>query len=252
MKIILILTLCFFIIFIMNNLKAQKMEQQKYKKSINSIQYLKIPKLLHIIWIGNKNPPKTLETWTNDFTQDNPGWVVKIWKDKDINNLNLINKKSYNSMKEYCGKADIARYEIIYRYGGMYIDADTMWLNRFNENVLMSGLINLSFEYDKPLIMNTWFSAVPNHPFFKKIIDEIPKRDLKKPAWISVGPTLVTKVYNDNKTILDINFVDIKNILCPLTWGGINPKDHDKYIKICKDSEAFGFHWGLSTNSKEK
>jgi hypothetical protein len=87
----------------MNNLKAQKMEQQKYKDSINSIQYLKIPKLLHLIWIGNKNPPKTLETWTNDFKKENPEWTVKIWKDHRLPLLDIDKcvKRSHGSLLEY-------------------------------------------------------------------------------------------------------------------------------------------------------
>jgi len=156
-----------------------------------------IPKIIHIIWIGHKERPKQIFSWIKNFIEKNKDWEVKIWGNQEIEDLKLINKTQYNQMKEYCGKADIARYEILYRYGGMYIDADTIWLNPINNN-LLKGSLNLTYEKED-LILNGWFSCVKEHPFLKMVIDEIPKRDMNDPAWICVGPKLLTDVYNMNK-----------------------------------------------------
>ena len=88
-----------------------------------------IPKLLHLIWIGDREPPSTIKSWTENFAKANPDWTVKVWNNEDVKKLNLINKISYDKISSMCGKADIARYEILYRFGGIYIDADTIWLD---------------------------------------------------------------------------------------------------------------------------
>lgn len=215
----------------------------------------KIPKILHLIWIGKNPQPKTITSWTVDFAKYYPYWEVKVWNDNDIEKLNLVNKKYYDMITEMCGKADLARYEILYRYGGMYIDADSIWLGKpFNEN-FFKGLLNMSYE-KKNLIMNTWFASIKNHPFFKLVIDSVKFRNLKESPWLCVGPTLITDVYNSlNKEIeiksQDINFVEFSELLCPSTWHGINKNNYDELLNQCKNSDVFAFHWGLSTNNNQ-
>jgi GR25 family glycosyltransferase involved in LPS biosynthesis len=217
-----------------------------YEEQLNIIRNSSIPKLLHLIWIGSKNIPTEINSWTIDFQNSNPDWKVIIWRDKDIDKLNLKNRKQYNEIIEICGKADIARYEILYRYGGMYIDADTIWLKNPLNPLLFKDTINLSWENDN-IIMNGWFSCIKNHPFLKIMIDEIPNRDLSLKAFMCVGPYLVTDVYNSLKNFSNngINFVPITMVLCPNSWHGIGK---DKYIECKLHSKALAFHWGESTN----
>jgi len=73
----------------------------------------RIPKIVHLIWIGKKQRPNTLTSWTINFVKSYPNWKVKIWDDNDIEKLNLLNIKYYNKIPAMCGKADIARYEIL-------------------------------------------------------------------------------------------------------------------------------------------
>lgn len=49
------------------------------------------------------------------------------WNDdniKDILNKYPKIEQMYNAEKEWCGKADLLRYIILFEYGGIYIDAD--------------------------------------------------------------------------------------------------------------------------------
>jgi len=228
---------------------------ERYYNNFN-FENREIPKLLHLIWIGNNPQPENIKSWTVDFASAYPDWTVKVWNDNDIEELNLVNKKYYDNMSELCGKADIARYEILYRYGGMYVDADTLWLgNPINDN-LFTGLLNMCYE-KKPLILNGWFSCVKNHPFFHFVIDAIKYKDLSLSPWLCTGPTLITEEYNKllfhkvNLNLLDINFVDIQDVLCPSNWHGITKNNYDILLDNCKKSKSFAFHYGLSTNKKE-
>jgi len=210
-----------------------------------------IPKILHLIWIGDKQLPDGVYSWTERFRKSNPDWTVTLWRDKDIDDLGLVNRKQYDEMEEYCGKADIARYEIIYRYGGMYIDADTMWLENPIHPKFFKGSINF-FKEDNGLIANGWINAVKNHPFLKLVIDEIPKRE-KRAAWLSVGPTLLTDLYRliKNKKQYNINLLPVEYVLCPSNWKGItNNEKYNTILENCKNNKkAFAFHYGSSTNN---
>ena len=51
-----------------------------------------------------------------------PSWVVRLWTDKDLADFNLTD--FLGGAHKYPQKADILRTEILYRYGGLYVDSD--------------------------------------------------------------------------------------------------------------------------------
>ena len=88
-----------------------------------------IPKIIHQIWIGpNAVPWKWINSFRQKFLSEYPGWTHYLWTEKEIGQLELENQAAYDAEKEFCGKADILRYELLYRFGGIYIDADCSWL----------------------------------------------------------------------------------------------------------------------------
>ena len=91
-----------------------------------------ITRKIHQIWIGDRPAPyKIMESWKrycNKF-----GWEYHLWTESSIEKLNLVNKHIYNFYKNeskiqdkfrYQGMADIARLEIINKFGGYYFDCD--------------------------------------------------------------------------------------------------------------------------------
>lgn len=108
--------------------------------------YQKIPKIIHQIWIGPKKIPfKWINTFRKDFRKKFPGWKHYLWTDKNIKRLKLINQKAYDSEKTYHGKSDILRYDVLYKYGGIYIDADSSWLGNLDLGNLIKETNNSGF-----------------------------------------------------------------------------------------------------------
>ena len=90
-----------------------------------------IPKIIHQIWIGKRKPPyQWIDTFKVDLIKRYPEYKYYLWTEKNIKHLKLINKKHYLYEKTPHGRADILRYEILYQYGGIYIDADSKWFNK--------------------------------------------------------------------------------------------------------------------------
>ena len=76
-----------------------------------------------------------MKTWYNDYMNTYNNFEYIFWDDNKIINLLKENKyllHMYNIEEAYYGKADIARYFILYKYGGIYIDADSVWVNNSN------------------------------------------------------------------------------------------------------------------------
>ena len=219
----------------------------------------KIPKIIHQIWIGpNKRPDIYLDTWRNDYINKFNEWNYMLWDDKKIDDL-FINKqypfniqklkKIYDNEKTYYGKADIARLLILYYYGGIYIDADSVWIN----NKKLDHLIDISkktglfagYEPNKNYVANGVIGSTKKNSNILLLINKLLNMDYDlirstKEPWEVTGPILLNDIH-DSMTKLDSIY------FYPMNWHGIKDKNLHKKIKLPK--ESFMFQYGLSTNN---
>ena len=68
--------------------------------------------------------PATYKKFQKSWTDQHPDWEYTFWSEKEIDEFGLKNKELYDKAKNYATKSDIARCEILYRLGGLYVDAD--------------------------------------------------------------------------------------------------------------------------------
>lgn len=95
----------------------------------------KIPKIIHQIWLSRDNRKTIPEKYLNylqTWLDLHPDWEYKLWTNNDIEKLNLENKDLYNRAINYGERSDIARYEILWRFGGLYIDTDFQCIKPFD------------------------------------------------------------------------------------------------------------------------
>ena len=91
------------------------------------------------------------------------------YKMQNINQLQFVNDFGLDNMKNWAGKADIIRYEIIYNYGGMYIDVDSRSVKAFDDNFNNSFVcIDTSGTYNN--IQNAQFGFNQKSPFLEFVI----------------------------------------------------------------------------------
>jgi len=179
-----------------------------------------IPKILHQIWMGDKPMP---EHWMNTWKEKHPNWKYIVWNEKMIERLPLKNKdlfKIYKQKKKFHGMADVARIEILFHNGGVYIDADTECLKPIDE------LLNCNFfaveSNTRGRISNSVIGAIPNHPILREYIQRMGRAIIIEPCWKTIGAPLLTKVINELKTDQDL-------ILPPHTFYPENMRGTKKY-----------------------
>ena len=98
---------------------------EKNKRSLGKAQNCPIiPKKIHLIWLGPKTPPIVFKDCLASLKKNLPDWEFKLWTDADVPSLDLYNQKYFDEETNYAAKSDILRYEILYRFGGVYIDVD--------------------------------------------------------------------------------------------------------------------------------
>ena len=166
----------------------------------------KIPKKIHQIWIGPKQPPIVwIDTWRKKYRSEYPGWDYTLWTDKEVAELPMRMKDLYDQEKMYQCKADLLRLEVLWNEGGIYIDADMVWLSKDLQDVLDASKDSGFFcgyepdTKDKPysVIGNSFIAATPKHPLVDMLIKYIQgiyhhKRPYHGVEWVT-GPLAYTK-----------------------------------------------------------
>jgi len=172
--------------------------QQSYDRNNYAVakvsEHPKIPKIIHQIWIGGELPDrfkKFVETWKIKH----PDWTYRLWTDGDIESFEFSNKQVFDAATNKGTKADIWRYEILCKYGGVYLDTDY-------ECIKPLDVLHHTCEFyvcaDYDCVGNGVIGCVPNHPIIKKCINGIKllSWDNLQSPWKYTGPGLITKCIN--------------------------------------------------------
>lgn len=133
-----------------------------------------IPREINQVWLGEPMPDKynkLIQTWKDMH----PDWEYKLWTDDDIDYFGMTNRALFDAMDNIGAKSDIFRYEIIYRYGGLYIDTDFECIRSFDDFVHLD-FFSGGGPAKQPHTFNGLFGARPEHPILKKIIDALSKK----------------------------------------------------------------------------
>jgi len=97
-----------------------------------------IPKIIHYCWFGHNPLPelalKCIASWKKYF----PDYEIKEWNESnyDVHKIPYIDE-AYKA-KKYAFVSDYARFDILYKYGGIYFDTDVEVIKSF-ESIIKNG-----------------------------------------------------------------------------------------------------------------
>jgi mannosyltransferase OCH1-like enzyme len=147
---------------------------------------IQIPKIIHQIWLGEGFPTE-YKIFQDNWKKQHPDWRFIFWTEQKLKEKFpnfLYNQKLFNEAHEnenFAKMADIARYEILYKFGGLYADCDCDCLKPFdilNENY--SFYVGLEHLYNGLVIGNALMGAIPKHPVIKQCLINIKQYENKK------------------------------------------------------------------------
>ena len=105
----------------------------KLPKNRTETESIKIPKTIHYCWFGNNPIPDSftanIETWKKYC----PDYEIVRWDERNYDYKK--NKYMYDAYehKKWGFVPDFARLDIIYRYGGVYLDTDVELVRNIND-----------------------------------------------------------------------------------------------------------------------
>jgi hypothetical protein len=174
-----------------------------------------IPRIIHQTYPdAHRNLPSIIEQNVRKITALNPGWEHRLYDDNDIarfieSNYGPRVLDYYNRLNEKYGaaRADLFRYLLMYRHGGVYLDIKasldrpldsvllpqdvyllSRWRNRKGEQFEGWGIHSRLRQIGRQEFQQWHIIAAPGHPFLKAVIETVLRNiDSYSPAWDDTG-----------------------------------------------------------------
>jgi inositol phosphorylceramide mannosyltransferase catalytic subunit len=173
-----------------------------------------VPKIVHQTWKSTKLPSPYRE-WRQECIDLNPGWEFKIWTDDDNRELVRLHYPSflttYDNYDVNIKRVDSARYMILHRHGGVYMDLDMSCLQPFGQifdaphtfyaaeqfsriDVGTSKRRKIRRQLSK--VANAFMAAPSNHSLITAMLAELPNTAKQRAVLTATGPRFLTTMIN--------------------------------------------------------
>lgn len=143
-----------------------------------------IPKTIHQIWLGNKSMPQKFKLYIDGWRNMYSDYEHILWNDSLVIEKNVIPEELkdlyFNNKLSCVFRADILRYLLIKKYGGIYLDVDFECLKRIPDQFLTfdflggiqnNGEIAIGFfaaKSEETILIDTINNILPNVELSKK------------------------------------------------------------------------------------
>ena len=128
-----------------------------------------IPKKIHYCWFGKSPLPPLAVKCIDSWHKHMPDYEIIRWDESNFDiNISNYTKEAYNKQL-YAFVSDYARFYILNKHGGIYLDTDVEIIKPLHE-ILINGP-SLGIETNGQVNPGLGMAAIPNMSFINEIID---------------------------------------------------------------------------------
>lgn len=144
---------------------------QRKDQSIRCFKHntMQIPKKIHYCWFGKKEVPDRYKYYMETWYKNCPDYEFVKWDESNYNiSSNLYTLQAYESGK-WGFVPDYIRLDILYNYGGIYLDMDVELKKNFDELLYYEGFAG--FESIDEVNCGQGIGARKGLPIIKEMMD---------------------------------------------------------------------------------
>lgn len=129
-----------------------------------------------------------------------PTWEVKVWQDP-VDTDGFLLAKYHKNAGHGAQLSDLIRLDVVYRYGGIYLDSDVRLLKPLDDLCCHENFFCSEDGYN---LTNAVFGASKHSPAIKAIIDKLlaEEPDWSAPGNVTTGPVVFARVLKWRKDVV--------------------------------------------------
>ena len=128
-----------------------------------------IPRIIHYCWFGGGEIPDYLKKCIDSWYRVCPDYEIIRWDENNYDvNKYLYTRQAYEKGK-YGFVSDVARLDILYRNGGVYLDTDVELIKHLDSFLFNKGFVGV--ERWGNINSGGGIGAVPQHPMIREMLD---------------------------------------------------------------------------------
>jgi hypothetical protein len=136
---------------------------------------LSVARTIHQIWLGPDPFPDLHRPWIDSWRQHHPGWEHRLWTEDDLPE-DPVRPEVLDRLRAPVERADILRFEILFRYGGVYADTDLECLRPVDD--LLEGEEFVAVCLKPGRVTNTFIAAAAGHQLLERALRELRPMDV--------------------------------------------------------------------------
>lgn len=193
-----------------------------------------VPRVIHWWWDGPQVPPEYVR-FRERWAELHPGWTLQVWDenrflaefglDHPVVQLYRARERWSPHAHEWGWKTNIARYLILQRDGGLWVDADLEPLKPVDpliERLEASENHNaLAALEDRHYVNNAFLASPPDGPFIVALVDGLADRvkaKRGKPSNVMTGPHYLTEMADRTPGLMVLE----RALVYPMHWSELD------------------------------
>ena len=103
-----------------------------------------IPKVIHYCWFGGSELPEYVERCIQSWKKFCPDYQIKRWDESNYNFEKYPFCREAYEKKKWAFVSDVARLDIVYSEGGIYLDTDVELIKSLDDLLIEHAFMGLS------------------------------------------------------------------------------------------------------------
>lgn len=219
-----------------------------------------IPKIFHRIWFGTRERPQRYDEYWKMWQDMYPDAEFRTWTEDnlfELDNQGIYDQLALPGYAKSGGvamaheravavqRADMVAYEILYRFGGVYLNCDILPLQPLSEHLqLQAAVFGMEDWY---FLCNAVMAAEPEHPLLRDCVRGLPlhfEQFWKEGMEQATGPRWLTHVWRSRSyeavVLPPSAFYPVHHSEIP--YG---TESYEPYVEIGRQKGAYAVHmWG--------
>jgi mannosyltransferase OCH1-like enzyme len=155
-----------------------------------------IPRVFHQIWLGPDPLPREHATYQQTWLDHHAGWELRLWTEQNLPNP-LRRPEAAEKLRAPAERADILRLELLWRFGGVYVDTDFECLRSIEPLIENASLFIGLAKSDR--VNNALLGSVPDHHVLDAALDQLRPREFYGYDKEAAGPRLLDVVLAEHR-----------------------------------------------------